>query len=244
MLLYRGDKTRPASDVIHHVLLAGLFARYGDGGSSALLRRPGGIVEYVLAHVGWKDGTEEARFARNSPMISFTADPHVAHRYMVSLRDIEVDPCPLRQSEFLLFTLDVDWEALRPTSFAGVRVLEYRRSHENCRDHVATSVANGSITDDIALFAVEEVVRTQDSGPHFAGVVNVVEFLQHHREAFFAEYRETATELYPTALSRATRDREWLLYPADPLGDDPIAPSALFHPNRHLAVEGYRGAVR
>ena len=122
--------------------------------------------------------------------------------------------------------------------------MEYRRSHENCRDHVATSVANGSITDDVALYAVDEVVRTRDSGSHLAGLVNVVEFLEHHEDAFFRRFPETAAELYPTALSRARRDREWLIYPADPLLDDPSAPSAIFHPNRHMKVAGFRRAAR
>lgn len=242
MLLYRGDKVRFGCDVVHHVLLGGLLARFGDGGTSDLLRRPGGVVEFVLAHVGWRDNTEEERFARHSPMLSFTADRRVAERYMVSLQDIAFETCALRRSHFLLFTLEADWDALPRTPFVGVRRLVYYRSHVNCRAHVAASEGMEGVIDAVLLQGLDDTVRTEDSGPHHVGLIDVVEFLEHHRDEFFTRFPSTASNLYPTALSRARRDKEWLLYPADPLHDYPGALSALFYPNEHLRVEGFRRA--
>jgi len=135
MILYRGDRNREGRDFVTYGLRMGLRARFSDGGSSRMLDKPGGIVEYVLAHVGWNPGSDEEIFSRYSPAISFSSSLKIAKNYMVGGETLSYERCPFRESEVVLYSLEFEPEELTPTGLDGVGWLFFERSIDSCIPH-------------------------------------------------------------------------------------------------------------
>jgi len=236
LVLYRGDRNSEGRDFVTYGLLLGLRARFSDGGSSQILNKPGGIVGYVLAHVGWSPGSDEEVFSRYSPAISFSSSLEIAKNYMVGGKNSSCERCPLRDSDVVLYSLEFEPEKLARTPLDGVGWLFFERSIDNCIPHFLDPSTPG---EQLLLARSQEIVRNENGKLHQAIVIDVLSFLKAKESEFHSKVPKEA-ELYKTALEKAERDKEWLLYPFDPMEDDPSAPSTIFVPNRHLRCEGYR----
>ena len=240
MILCRGDRNREGRDFVTYGLLMGLRARFSDGGSSQILNKPGGIVGYVLAHVGWSPGSDEEVFSRYSPAISFSSSLEIAKNYMVGGKNSSCELCHVRDSEVLLYRLEFDPEDLPLTSLDHVRWLLFERSVENCTPHLQASATVG---ESLLLSRSQEIVQAENGLLHRALLIDVLSFLKAKESEFYSKYPKKAAELYGPAIEKAERDKEWLLYPFDPMEDGSSAPSTIFVPNRHLRCEGYRIVV-
>lgn len=230
LTIFRGDRLSYGDQPISDFCLPGLLAKFLRGGTSNQFRNRE-FVDYVLAHVGWEKGTDEEKFARTSPMISFSESRAVAEKYMRGEPPVQVVPCAVHKATHFIYDLSVaptDLES-RPRGIAGTFLLRYMRSQENCREHIERAKTDGPLFGLLGDTIEQAAIR--DAGEHVAVLVNVVEFLR--------AYRPRSDRTYRIALDRATDDREWLLYPADPMHDG-SGVSAIFHANRHLRMEGHR----
>lgn len=237
LVLYRGDRNREGRDFVTYGLLMGLRARFSDGGSSRMLDKPGGIVEYVLAHVGWNPGSDEEIFSKHSPVLSFSSSLEIAKSYMVGGKKSSCERCHVRDSDVLLYRLEFDPEDLSPTSLDHISWLLFERSVENCIPHLQ---ASWTIEESLLLSRSQEIVRAENGLLHRALLIDVLGFLKARESEFCSKFPKKAAELYGPALEKADRDKEWLLYPFDPMEDCSSVPATIFVPNRHLHCEGYR----
>jgi len=202
-----------------------------------MLDKPGGIVEYVLAHVGWNPGSDEEIFSRYSPAISFSSSLKIAKNYMVGGETLSYERCPLRESEVVLYSLEFELGGLTPTSLDHANWVLFERSVENCVPHLQDS---WTIGESLVLSRSQEIIRAENGLLHRALLIDVLSLLKAKELEFCSKFPKKTTELYGPALEKAERDREWLLYPFDPMEDGSSAPSTIFVPNRHLRCEGYR----
>lgn len=237
LVIYRGDRNNQGREFVTYGLLVGLRARFSDGGDSRMLARPGGIVRYVLDHVGWKPGSEEEVFSKHSPAVSFSASIERAKYYMTGGKLSKCEQCHLRDSDVVLYSLEFDPEKLAPTGLDGVSLLLFERSVDNCIPHFQESYTTGEY---LLLWRSAEIIRDENGLIHQALLIDVLGFLNSKKVEFCSRFPEKAAELYEPALTKAEQDKEWLLYPFDPMEDHPSVPSTILVPNRHLRCEGYK----
>jgi len=256
MKLYRGDVV-PAK-VVHsspdskgrtfakQFWSDGLMAKYIDGGTTDLLAKKDRL-QLVLEHVGYVPDSSPQKLAYHSPMLSLSAIPDCAFRYMEhrSGRSLSRTPCQPLEASYFVWELDVDLTQL-PEQKPGEYLLVYEADPVNCAcaidDEIARGVeeeANTGNADPLLSaigYALSQANVAADQTEHYALIIDVVRYLDAHS----AELAGRDGQLVANTYERATRDSEWLLYPCDPMTDG-HGVSAKFWMNRHLkAVAWFR----
>jgi hypothetical protein len=251
--LYRGDSVPQAIlaeeprlrrvALAEHFLGTGLMAKHALGGSSHHLAGRD-LVDLVLAHVGFEPGTSEQDLSEHSPMISFSQDPHTALAFALRGEDLRVEPCGFEEASHFMWVLEAPIEHQIE---AGHFALRFRASSVQCRAIVAGQLergahaasARGSFGLLLRSLASQTALAYADNDPseHYAELIHVVPFIQAQR------HRAINDRLLTKTLDRAGRNREWLLYPMDPMPDGPGF-SSRFPMNDYLKVHGcYRAST-
>jgi hypothetical protein len=247
MKLYRGDSLPPnvvqapararGRTFANHFCGNGLMAKFADGGSSWLLRGRD-LLGLTLAHVGYDLGTPEQELHDHSPLISFSVGVETAFRFSDRTQRKDLAPSNLDEASHFMWQLDV--ELSRPLE-PGRYALRFQSDPVNCEAIVEEQLHRGlqtqATTGDMDLIgqalmdaAAMEYARA-DETEHYAELIDVVPFV------VAKSPRDGSNRLVENTVARATRDREWLLYPMDPMHDGP-GYSARFPMNKHLSVSG------
>jgi hypothetical protein len=88
----------------------GLIAQFSDGGSSYLLEGRG-LLDLVLAHVGYELGKPEQNLADPSPLISFSECVDSAFRSSNRKQSV-LEPCEFYEASHFIWRLDTTLEAV------------------------------------------------------------------------------------------------------------------------------------
>lgn len=222
--LYRGDygpkdDKRRGQTYIKQAVGSGLIAKFSDGGSSELL---GGrdLLGQVLAHVGYDLGEPEQLFSYRSPLLSFSDSLESALKFMN--RDQEVlEKCEdYYEAAYFVWRLNV---TLRDEIEPGRYAFKYRANPVHCLDIIRNrfnqewqkTCAGGSWRGQAYVLGhlITTAHASLDKQEHYAEIIDVVKFVA----AKEPEVTDCSRKLLENTLIRATRDREWLIYPMDPM---------------------------
>jgi hypothetical protein len=246
MKLYRGDSLPQSVLTVNsrdrgrtfadHFCGAGLMAKFGDQGLNSVLIGKD-LLEIVLSHVGYDAGQPEQDLADHSPLISFSEDPETAFTFTAPRRDRnDFEECVLDEATHFMWELDID---LPPPSEPGRYRFEYEADPVNCRAIVQGQLrrsllrdAENGDADGIAeaMMNLSAMSHAEaDESSHYAELIDVVTYIQNQNTS------GRTSRLVDNTLQRSTRDREWLLYPRDPMPNG-HGFSARFSMNRHLLV--------
>lgn len=241
--LYRGDSlpspVRSASGRARGRTFAdlfcgtGLIAKFGDGGSSELLQGKD-LLDIVLCHVGYDVGQSEQALADYSPLISFSEDPEKAFDFSERTGKKGLEECVFENATHFVWELNRE---LPPPLEPGRYRFTYRADSTNCRTLVQAQFQRGlareAVTGKPDLLAkalmngYATIYAGMDESEHYAELIDVVTYARTQDTA------QRERRLVKNTLARSSRDREWLLYPQDPMPDG-FGFSAVFSMNRHL----------
>lgn len=252
MRLYRGDslprEVAAANSRIRgrtfadHFIGNGLMAKFADGGTSELLLGKS-LLQLVLEHVGYESGTPAERLSDHSPFISFSMSEACAFAFSErkEKKRLRLQPCHLDEATHFVWELEIDMERDVKKVKPGQFDLEYSANPTNCSSFIEEELRRGiqkevTTHDPWALAcALGKYIAcrhaTADSSIHRAVLVDVVSFVCEQDTSTFDN------QLVRNTIERATRDHEWLIYPAD-LMPNGQGVSARFTMNRHLGVYG------
>ncbi|WP_234264551.1 hypothetical protein [Hydrogenophaga sp. NFH-34] len=249
MKLYRGDSVPSNSGsgkagdrgrtFAEYFVSNGLMAKFSDGGSCALLDGKD-LIDLVLAHVGYEQNGSEKALAYRSPMLSFSECESTALKFTTGRRKAEnFNLCSFEDATHFVWMLQVD---LPEESSAGVFELGFEADAKNLNelidDQLHRSRLRQAETGDMSLIPVAIMNRASaqlaagDKSEHRAILVNVVRMLS----AIKQEGRNPL--LLSNTIVRASRDKQWLLYPSDPMPDG-SGLSSRFPMNIHLHIHKY-----
>lgn len=247
MKLYRGDslpsqvlsadrKVR-GKTFAKHFCGSGLMAKFGDGGFHSLVRKKS-MRQIVEEHIGYVTGQPSEKLALHSPMLSFSSCRGRAFEFLERRKKkrLRLVQCSFEAATHFCWELDV---GLPAPSKPGLYHIEYNADPVHCIEIVERQLRQGLETESQDgnphpfMSALGSVVAMNhaaaDMGLHCADLVDAVEFLREDRSGADAS-------VLANARRRAERDREWLLYPADPIDGGTCPPSACFMMNKHLSV--------
>lgn len=244
--LFRGDslgkRNRHAPrgrTFAEYFVSTGLMARFADGGSSRLLKGRT-LLDLVLAHIGYEHGTSEQELSYRSPMLSFSADEDRALRFAERTGRKRLIPCPIEDGTHFLWCLDAPLQPISP----GLYRFEYKADPVNCEAIVERQIVRaqrvlltGESEDLIGVAVGNDAalgILRQDAEQHYAKVIDVETFMKDQ----LAKGETADVRLVERTLEFASRDREWLVYPQDPMPDGGPGYSARLLHNRHLSVAG------
>jgi hypothetical protein len=213
-------------------------AKFADDGSSRILRGRD-LLGLVVAHVGYELGTPEQELHDHSPLISFSEVIETAFGFSERTRRRDLITSTIEDATHFVWALDVDQlERLE----AGRYALRFLADPANCEDLVNEQLRRGleleARTGDMDLIgqaclnlAAMSIAKAETT-EHYAELIDVTIFVRAHL------IPEPLARCAALAMERAERDREWLLYPKDPMHDGP-GYSSRFPMNRCLSVCSY-----
>lgn len=151
MKLFRGDKlphsvmaaeeTARGRTFANHFCGNGLMAKFADDGSGQLL---GGkdLLQLVLEHVGYDNGTSAQELSYHSPLLSFTDETDKAFVFCErnEKKRLRLKPCALDEATHFVWRLEL--ELPRQTE-AGCYDLVYRADPVNCLPFVNEQLQRG-----------------------------------------------------------------------------------------------------
>jgi len=203
----------------------GLMAKYSQGGRPEMLAGKD-LLQLVVEHVGYTPGTVSAELAYHSPMLSFTSSLERAFAFCerTEKKRLRLEGCPFEQATHFIWELDIE---LSPTSSIGLYHLVYEADPANCREiteeHIRRGLIEEATTGNIHALAsgIRDLLAQQhaasDEAHHHAMLVDVRRYVEHERLDGRLATRDQ--QLVGNCLERSRRDREWLLYPMDPMPD-------------------------
>lgn len=240
MKLYRGDslpqetqgvnKHRRGRTFAEYFCGNGLMAKFADGGYSGLIEGKN-LFDLVIAHIGYELNQPEQLLSDHSPMLSFSERIDTAVNFCTkrgkSKRYIE---CPSHEASHFIWELDIN---LPIEAQPGIYNLKFKASSKHVRNDVESElnnclkIGNSHLIGKALLnyLAIQNIDGDQQE--HQATLIDTVTFIQAN-----VNFQKN-DKLISNALSRAIRDKEWLLYPCD-LMDDGIGYSARFPLNENL----------
>jgi len=192
-ILWRGQKVTPRGVGLFRT--EGITTRQMEGGDPAYVRRAG-LLPSILAHLRPRNEGEE-RFLRTSSFLSFSASEEVAKTYAAGRSGKRLVPCMLFDEDAVIFRLNTGGRKELPES--GLFELEY-----DCNYSLSRPISRAPGEAETAKVVSCEFC-SEGRKLHRALLVDVVRFLRDHPS-------QGAT---PAAPESATRDMEWLAYPAD-----------------------------
>jgi hypothetical protein len=138
MKIYRGDSipkgngngTHRGKTLAQYCISDGLFAKFADGGSNALLSGIG-LTDMILAHVGYEKDTPEEHFSYHSPLLSFSACLKTAINFAISRtkKIAKFEACNFQEATHFVWELDFkeNLEKIQP----GLYRINYKSSSIN-----------------------------------------------------------------------------------------------------------------
>lgn len=210
------------------------MAKFCNGGSSHLLQGRD-LLDLVLSHVGYEIGMPEQDLSYHSPLISFSESQESAFRFS-NRKETPLRPCKIYEASHFIWQFEAIVEGeIEPGRYAFM----YKTDSSNCLDFVREqfwrgfeSVSNGGPISGVALpllDAIAGVYADLDQNEHYAEIIDVVTFIDAKKALISNE------KLATKAINRAERDREWLIYPMDPMSDG-LGYSGRLGMSKHLSV--------
>ncbi len=245
IVLFRGDSIPPDlrgdrwNALVTHFCGTGLIARFASAGTRYSGAPKHSLAWMVAAHIGWEANEEARTFSAHSPFISFSSDPDRAFSFMSHDADLDLVPSEFHDASFFMWALEFGRTELRPMPEHGKGCygLHYRSDPTNCRLAIAEEYQEGVrryLSDGDISLMIQAIGRGAAADQndvagdaHVAILIDAVTYLADRTPQF--EDRE----LLHLAMTCATRDREWLVFPCDPM-DSWV--SSTFHMNRHLSI--------
>lgn len=238
MRLYRGDALpsavlgvdiRRGQTFAEHFLRIGLMARFADGGTSNVLAGKD-LIDLTLMHVGCNAG--------HSPLISFSECLDTASSFSFSsarARKGDFISCDFEIATHFIWLLDIELPIpVQP----GQYELKFKSSSVNCKkivqaqnERALNEAVNGNmerIPEVVMNLAAIQYIE-DDIKEHRATLIDVMAFLA------ASDTSKCDRILLKNTYERAARDKEWLIYPTDRMGDG-FGISARLPMNRHLSV--------
>lgn len=247
MKLYRGDsipsqvlsanRKDRGKTFAKHFCGTGLMAKFGDNGFHSLVQGKS-MRQIVEEHIGYVTGHPSEKLSLHSPMLSFSSCRDRAFKFLErsEKKRLRLVECGFEDATHFLWELDVELQA---PSEPGLYHVDYKSDPVHCVEIVERQLRQGLETEAQdrdpypLMLALGNVVAMRhaaaDRGRHRADLIDAVEFLRGDRLGADPSVLANARE-------KAERDREWLLYPADPMVDGTGPPSACFLMNKHLSV--------
>ena len=245
LTLYRGDSIR--RDVAQSAARVrgktfaqyfcgdGLMAKFSVGGSDLLLDGRS-LLDLVLAHVGYEVATSEQELADRSPLMSFSECSNAASRFS-NRRGSDLEACDFGEASHFIWqftvTLDAEMSPGRygfkywsdPVNVRWIVSDQFQRGMEQ----FARGVSFRSTLADPLAAKIAQVYADADQQEHYAEIIDVVTFVSAQ------DVSGCDQQLVSRTIERATKDREWLVYPMDPMPDG-CGYSARLEMNKHLSV--------
>lgn len=210
---------------------SGLIAKFS--GTSTLLQGKD-LLDIVLCHVGYDVGQSEQALADHSPLISFSEDPEKAFDFSERTGKKGLEECVFENATHFVWELNIE---LPPPVEPGRYRFTYKAGPSNCwpfiRERFWRGVAREAETaNPHDLFSALRdgfgaVYAGMDESEHYAELIDVVTYVKAQ------DTRQRERRLVENTRVRSSRDREWLLYPQNPMPDG-FGFNAVFSMNRHL----------
>lgn len=248
MILYRGDSLPDPSKertrgktYAEHFCGNGLMAKFADGGTSELIKNRS-LLDYILSHVGYEQERSDKLFSYYSPMISFSADEDIATGYFKARagKKKQFVPCEFYEANHFVFEFNFDADPI-PT-IPGLYFFTFKTNSVNCREFNEIQLKHGlikeaeegdsSLLGNAILNNIVAGIADKDEKTHLAFIFDVFKFVSNQDTSHQKE------KLVKKTLERAEKDKEWLLYPCDPMNEG-LGVSAKFPMNEHLRVHSY-----
>jgi hypothetical protein len=250
--LYRGDSLPPCSTAksnkgrtfAEYFISTGLMAKFADGGSSKLIEKKD-IATMTICHIGYKNNSTEQKLSFRSPLISFSESIDIAKNFSTARSKINT-PVACAIDEATHFIWELSFEPTKPDA-PGIYTLKFKKDSVNLdnllRDserEIIDSFNNPNQDLHLLMRRVGNFVMqstslvngNKDLSDNYAKIINAAEFIANSE--FPQEYKETAK----VAFDRASRDKEWLIFPCNPMPNG-YGFSARFPVNKHLKIFQY-----
>lgn len=249
--LFRGDSipiststSKKGQTLVNYFISTGLIAKFSDGGTSNLLENKS-LPELVASHIGYETNSPEQDLSFRSPFISFSESIQIAETFATSRIKIkQPTSCTIDQASHFIWELHI--ENINETS-PGIYELSFFADYSNINELLIatekeirddcknTEVDMHRLGNRIANFLMQTTDLDQQSStraPQKAKIINAVKLLENSN---FTEYYKP---IAIAAISRANRDREWLIHPCTPMSQG-FGVSGKFPMNKHLRVKKY-----
>jgi hypothetical protein len=192
------------------------------------------LLDTVLCHVGCDVGQPEQALADHNPLISFSEAPETAFTFSERTGKRDLDECFFENATHFVWELNIE---LPPPLEPGRYRFTYRADSTNCRTLVQAQFQRGLAREAVTgkpdmlakalMNGYATVYADMDESEHYAELIDVVTYVRAQ------DTRQRERRLVENTLARSSRDREWLLYPQDPMPDG-LGFSAVFCMNEHL----------
>lgn len=192
----------------------------------------------VAAHIGYEASAATKEFSAHSPFISFSSEPDCAFRFMTRERPLLLENCEFHNARFFTWALRFDATDLTLSPWGkGCYQFVYQSDPANCTIAIASEYSEGlrryQRTGEVEMRAgalgraIAAGHAAKNTKEHCALIIDAVTYLTDQGS------RVGDDKLLNLALTCASDDREWLVYPCDPM-DKWVA--STFHMNRHLSI--------
>jgi hypothetical protein len=199
MILYRSDrrggKTSPEAFATD-----GLLTKQVDSGDDPEPHKKYGWITTIVSHIHYKGGLSKFIYDTTA-FLSFTADPISRDRFLAGKDKREFVPCDKGKADAYVFTAQIDLPSCNKIG-TGLYLFTY-----NCNfSKLATDQKFRSSP--MLLAGIRCNLHSQNSGSHYILLIDAITYL---RDKQFD---------HPEAFKNASRDKEWLMLPCDPMTDN------------------------
>jgi hypothetical protein len=206
------------------------MAKMNDGGQSWI---EGKSLEWlVTSHIGYvkpksKDEIASEQFSSfHSPLISFSEEAKESFKYLDRTKKLDFEDAELSEATHFIWKLE-NLEAEEVVK--GVYRIVYKASTDNVKHFLNEELSRGLTMGGVAKMIVHQNIEN-DSSDHYALLIDVVTYLENNPNPIGVEL-----EVFERAKFFSSRDKEWLLYPQDPMKDG-RGFDARFTLNIHLSL--------